>query len=161
MLITIWLLFWILCTIGVGWLTYRNTHEGMAVFVLVVIFLSICGICHSLANRQVIWQTPLEIDARYIESVKELPIQQLMFEGRVIDVVVLSNTVTRANSDDLSVNRGLVVRRVSDCVPYNVLPDTKLYLVTERDRLWWCWMIFGQKTITDKVPNSINNGNSQ
>lgn len=136
--------------LAVGWDFYAaNIWGDIFYFVieLVVIFL-----VHTIGNS-VFCDLYNEPVPKFVVSAVELPIQQLEYNGKSIDVVVVKNgrvgKLFQAYGDEKT--KGLDVRRVSDIIEYTRTPETKIYLVKERGRFWWFFYILPRKVITDQV----------
>ena len=142
--------FWVAFYIIVVGLLFRNTQDWPLTLFLTAV-ASVLVVTMQIVANNIMDRTYPRAVQEFVVSVKELPIQTLTFEGNTVQVVVVRNRVTPSRDCD----RGLTVRRVSHLLPHDATPETAIYLVQERWRVYWIWLIFPREALTDKDPREV------
>jgi len=132
--------FWMMCYCVVALITYYNSKDEytragnifMSCFVFTLMFV-LLGHAIVIAVTEKMSPVP-----KFAESVTELPIQTLMIDGQPVSVVAYGK-------------QELIVRPVKYIVDHDVTPETKIYLVKERGRLWGMYYIPSRSILTDKL----------
>ena len=141
--IIIALVCWALVIAGVVYvIILYDIYEFERIFVLCSLVFLVVGLVGTIAVNAIHTIRDTGPVPKYVKSVQELEIQTLKHQGQEIGVFVVSNTVT-----------GLHVKRVKDVLPYNLTDNTRLWLVTDRTRMFLLWPIFGQSRVIDYEPD--------